>query len=374
MSRKLIYEGSVKNLWDLGSEKLEFEYSDAYSVFDWGRMPDSLAYKGESLAALGAYFFKETGLACTWQDAALAESPWLKAIPGSLGELVQKEIELLEREGLKSHFIEQNGKTSLIAKRVGVVAPKEHKLAGQTLYEYRRADKTSSQLIPLEVVFRFGMPPGSSLSERLTPEYAGQLGLKKMPVPGHKLELPVIEFFSKLEDTDRFLTWEQALNYSGLEFANFERLIGRTLCVAVWLYQKFKNAGLELWDGKFEWALDEKGALMLVDSIGPDELRILDPKSGAQISKEFLRLFYRKTKWFEAVKKSKLEAASNPEVDWKKKVLSDSGPPPPLDRDFKAAADALYPSLALALCGQNPGGCGLPIPSLLERISKCLAK
>ncbi|MEK7817609.1 MAG: phosphoribosylaminoimidazolesuccinocarboxamide synthase, partial [Actinomycetota bacterium] len=35
-----------------------FFFSDRYSVFDWGEMPDQIPHKGESIALLGAYFFE----------------------------------------------------------------------------------------------------------------------------------------------------------------------------------------------------------------------------------------------------------------------------------------------------------------------------
>lgn len=370
--RKLIYTGSVKNLWEAGTDCLEFEYSDAYSVFDWGRMPDALAHKGESLAALGAYFFKEVGSAGAWREAGLGDSKWVHALHGKMQQLVRAELAELERQGMGHHYIERPAANRLLVHRVGVTRPQEHKLAGQTLYHYKtQHNAPHPRLIPLEVVFRFGMPQGSSLVERLTPEYASQLGLDTVPAAGELFEIPIIEFFTKLEETDRFLTWEQALNYSGLEAAQFEKLLARSLCLAMWLSKNFGSKGLELWDGKFEWALGTKGELWLVDSVGPDELRLLDPKSGTQISKEFLRLFYRKTKWFEAVKQAKKELVGNPELDWKKSVIEKVGEPPRLSDPFRLAADALYPSLAMAICGENPGGAGIPLDQMLERIRQC---
>jgi len=51
---KLIYQGSVKDVWQSpeGEHKLWFEYTDDYSVFDWGKMPDTISRKGASLAGL----------------------------------------------------------------------------------------------------------------------------------------------------------------------------------------------------------------------------------------------------------------------------------------------------------------------------------
>ena len=52
----MYHVGSVKNiLGNKDSNELIFSYSDRYSVFDWGEMPDK-SYKGQYLAAM-AYMF-----------------------------------------------------------------------------------------------------------------------------------------------------------------------------------------------------------------------------------------------------------------------------------------------------------------------------
>lgn len=44
---KLVYEGSVKRLLERADipERLYFEFTDDFSVFDWGKMPDSISKK-----------------------------------------------------------------------------------------------------------------------------------------------------------------------------------------------------------------------------------------------------------------------------------------------------------------------------------------
>ncbi|MEW6057306.1 MAG: phosphoribosylaminoimidazolesuccinocarboxamide synthase [Bdellovibrionota bacterium] len=373
--RRLIYEGSVKNLWEVDSRSLEFEYTNAYSVFDWGRMPNELAYKGESLAALGAFFFTALGRAESWKKTSASE--WFAPLEPSLREAIEERLVALKATGLRHHFLDRPAPNKLLVQRVAIPEPAVEKIAGQTLYHYRAGSfgaspEMASKLVPLEVVFRFGMPEGSSLIERLTPEYAQQMGFDSLPEVGSLFAMPVLEFFTKLEDTDRFLTWEQALNYSGLDFTQFKELVASSFCIAVWLAEFFQSKGLELWDGKVEWGLID-GKLALVDSIGPDELRLIDPKSGTQISKEFLRLFYRKTPWFQEVKEAKREANLDPKIDWKDRVRQRAGEPPLLTAAFSDAADVLYPSLALAVCGENPGLRGLPLNQALERIRRCLA-
>jgi phosphoribosylaminoimidazole-succinocarboxamide synthase len=57
--------GSVKDLYFLiGSRERRintgrFIFSDRYSVFDWGEMPDHIENKGAALCLMGAYCFEE---------------------------------------------------------------------------------------------------------------------------------------------------------------------------------------------------------------------------------------------------------------------------------------------------------------------------
>ena len=68
-SYPVIYRGSVKDLRgpiqmtraDLAQavSGVVFDYSEAYSVFDWGRMPDLLPKKGAALALIAADWFEK---------------------------------------------------------------------------------------------------------------------------------------------------------------------------------------------------------------------------------------------------------------------------------------------------------------------------
>jgi phosphoribosylaminoimidazole-succinocarboxamide synthase len=81
--------------------------------------------------------------------------------------------------------------------------------------------------------------------------------------------------------------------------------------------------------------------VLLADSIGPDELRVL--VDGQQLSKEMLRQFYRGSKWESALKKSQSLARQRATLDWKsicEKELGES--PEPLSSSFKEHVDALY--------------------------------
>ena len=55
----VLYRGSVKNVrGEVSHPHLLFEFSDRFSVFDWGEMPDALSEKGKTLAVMGKSFFK----------------------------------------------------------------------------------------------------------------------------------------------------------------------------------------------------------------------------------------------------------------------------------------------------------------------------
>ena len=65
----VLYRGSVKNVrGEVYAENLLFEFSDRYSVFDWGEMPDQLQDKGKTLAIMGKSFFHYLGLPENWQN------------------------------------------------------------------------------------------------------------------------------------------------------------------------------------------------------------------------------------------------------------------------------------------------------------------
>lgn len=359
MSDAPVYRGSVKDIFSRGEGELEFVFSDAYSVFDWGRMPDMLLGKGQALASMSEFFFLKLSSSQSWSQwstdpiwkmAVAALECSALAIPQDYLHSLYSEIELLKQSGLKTHFIKRPSANSILVKKVSVEKPKERVWFGARFYDYSGvAEKNNACLVPLEVVFRFGTPKGSSLLERASlGKGLSELGLAKPPVEGAFLDHAVVEFFSKLENKDRLLSVETAFSFAnlstGINFQNFSRISILTLLVGLALQIEFSKIGLELWDGKLEWAV-EGGEPILVDSVGPDELRLIHAKTGVQASKEMLRLHYRKTNWFEVLQKTKEKGV----VQWRNQILANFGPPPALPTELKIVAAELYPAIAGAL-------------------------
>ena len=64
---KLIKSGSVKNIWQQDDQTLCFQFSDRYSIFDWGEMPDLISGKGRSLAIITTEIFNYLENSKNWK-------------------------------------------------------------------------------------------------------------------------------------------------------------------------------------------------------------------------------------------------------------------------------------------------------------------
>jgi len=343
----LLYQGSVKNVrGTAGVTPYIFEFSDRYSIFDWGQMPDSLDNKGAALAWMAHFFCDYLGQPEGWQawqvPAALAAHPLL---------------EKLKESGAAHHaFGPLDGAPRCLAvKPVSVVPPASRKENGKLVWDYASyRKKPEHALVPLEVIFRFGVPEGSSLLSRTgDAAYCQTLGLDKAPQSGDRFDTPIIEFSTKLETGDRYLPYGEAQEIAALSDAELDTLATLTKLLALRLKECFAGIGLELWDGKLEFAFgatDAKGnrSFTLVDSIGPDELRLT--RDGVHLSKEALRSFYRPLAWYGHLETAKKLAKERGEKDWKKICIEElKALPPHLPPDVKKQAEMVYTGIAKAL-------------------------
>ncbi|MBI1882796.1 MAG: phosphoribosylaminoimidazolesuccinocarboxamide synthase [Chlamydiae bacterium] len=343
--------GSVKDLTVLtkpGEHALGiglFRFSDRYSVFDWGEMPDQIPHKGKALCILGAYFFEKLEM--------------LGVKTHYLGLVENGEVKKLSQ--LKSPA--QTMKVQLVR----VVRPTlKDRIFDYSVFQKKR----ENFLIPLEVIYRNSLPSGASVFRRLKEGSLTlqEIGLKEMPRPGQKFEKPVLDVSTKLETIDRYLSWKEAEKISGLKAGELETLQRRTLEIAELITQETARVGLFNEDGKVEFAFDEKRNLMLVDVLGtPDECRFtvkdipgLTGMSGSvpapvgaggraergpltfegiPVSKEVARIYYRETAWFKDVEGAK----KKDKVGWKEKVKSKPNPLPP---EFLELVSFLYQACA----------------------------
>jgi len=321
-----------------------FHFSDRYSVFDWGKMPDDIEGKGTVLCLMGAYCFEK-----------LEES----AIKTHYRGLIDKSGKLVTFEELEqpTNIMEFN--------LVNVFRPKTHEEDGKLRYDYSQfTPNLKNYLIPLEIIYRNGLPEGSSIFKRLEQGLITieELGLDHYPKPRERLSKPIFDVSTKLEEKDRYVTWEEAQRIAGLTEEEVEEIKDLLFEVDGMITQIASKAGFENEDGKIELAFDTERGLMVVDVVGTlDECRFT--YDGLHVSKEIVRKFYRKTNWYRDVEQAKKRAEIEGVGDWRELCKSN---PPMLDPILKIIISELYKAAANELTDRKL----FDVPSLTEAIEK----
>ena len=300
-----------------------FVFTDAYSVFDWGQMPDRIPDKGASLCTMGAFNF-----------------------------------ELLESEGVPTHYrgVVESGEvvpledTSSPPWEMAIdltqVPDLPHEGRSYDYDSYHEA-AGSNYLVPLEIVFRNRVPVGSSLRRRTEPADHG-LAFDEWPDEAVDLEEPIVEFTTKYEESDRQLDRAEADEIAGR--ADIEALESVAREVNRIVTEQAESAGLTHEDGKIECCYYQ-GEIRVADVVGTfDENRF--SYEGTQLSKEVLRQYHKRTQpdWVEAVDAAKAEAKRTDVADWKS--LCDEEPEPLDDGVIETARD-LYCAGANAYTGRE---------------------
>ena len=306
-----------------------FHFSDRYSVFDWGEMPDQIEGKGEALCTMGAYCFEkleERGIRTHY-----------KGLVDKSGNLVD-----LKELNQPSNIMEVN--------LVNVYKPEGRVAHGKIEFDYSMyTSSLKNCLIPLEIIYRNGLPEGSSVFKRLVQGKVTvkDLGLDHTPIPGERLAKPIFDVSTKLEETDRYITWEEAKKIAGLtniELIAVKYVLGK---VNETITEIAYHAKLENEDGKIELALDNERKLMVVDVVGTlDECRFT--YKGVHVSKEVARQFYKKTDWYRDVEEAKKASEKQGALDWKALCKSQ---PPNLDPRLREIISGMYKAAANELTG-----------------------
>jgi phosphoribosylaminoimidazole-succinocarboxamide synthase len=308
-----------------------FVFSDRYSVFDWGEMPDTIDGKGEALCMMGAYCFEK-----------LEE----RVIKTHYRGLVDKNGNVAGFDEMKepSNIMEVN--------LVNVYRPQPVEHEGRLTYDYRTyTPKMVNFLIPLEIIYRNGLPEGSSVFRRLQQGLVTfrQLGLDHYPVAGEQLKRPIFDVSTKLEDKDRYVSWEEAKGLANLTYGEIIAIKDVLLKVDKLISELATRAGLANEDGKIELAFDPSRKLMVVDVVGTlDECRFTH--DGLHVSKEVARQYYRKTEWYTEVEEAKKKAEQQGTADWKKLVKT---APPKLDPKLKETISQMYKATANETTGHR---------------------
>ncbi len=289
-----------------------FVFTDDYSVFDWGKMPDRIPEKGASLCTMGAFNF-----------------------------------ELLEREGVPTHYrgVVENGDVRPLSEAtrppwemaIDLTQVPELPHEGRSYdYDAYHDAAGSNYLVPLEIVFRNRVPIGSSLRRRSRPEDHG-LDLAEWPDEPVDLAEPIVEFSTKFEASDRYLSRTEAAEIAGTadltDLESVAREVNRVIT------ERANAAGLTHEDGKIECLYagsDRAGEIRVADVVGTFDENRFDYE-GTQLSKEILRQYHKRTQpgWVEAVAEAKERAEREDVADWH--ALCEVEPEPLDDRVIEIA-------------------------------------
>jgi phosphoribosylaminoimidazole-succinocarboxamide synthase len=299
MDRRLLMKGKVKEAYDLG-DRIEFRFTDNISVFD-KVIPSLVPYKGETLCREGMHWF-------------------LRA----------------RRMGINTHFLDYVPPNGMLVKKVDIIQPE--KITRQS----------KRYLIPLEFICRWYV--AGSLYDRVN---EGEIKAKALGfAPGHKaiygepLPEPFMEVSTKLEKTDRLLTDAEALEISGLSRKEFDDALEMVLEVDDDIRRNVEGRGLIHVDGKKELAFDDDRNIMIVDVYGTaDEDRFWDKAKYDEgefvdLSKEYVRQYYRETGYKDRLYKARALGAAEPDI-------------PALPNDVVQATSKIYMKLFEMITGES---------------------
>ncbi len=224
-----------------------FEYTDHYTVFHYGRMPDLIPGKGEAVCRMAVTNFL-----------------------------------MLKAAGVPTHFRRFIAPNRIEFDLAPVPGP------GTTA----PSPGSRNYLVPVQVIARNELPPGSSVHRRLaagtlTPS---DLGLRSIPGPGERVDPPLIEYATMREDVNRFVGPAEAQRAAGLSDDLFQEMYDTTVTVNEVMTRHAREVGLRHCDGKVEYLVSADARIVLADSPGtPDETRLMvgDLHCGKQVIRDW---------------------------------------------------------------------------------------
>lgn len=159
-------------------------------------------------------------------------------------------FELLQKKGVKTHFIKKLNEREQLCKKV--------------------------EIVPLEVIVR-NVAAGSM---------AKRLGLEE----GYKLKTTVFEFSYKDDELgDPLINSYHAVAIGAATFEEIDTLLAMTAKINDILKEVFAAQNINLIDFKIEFGRCPDGTIVLADEISPDTCRFWDATTGEKLDKDRFR-------------------------------------------------------------------------------------
>jgi phosphoribosylaminoimidazole-succinocarboxamide synthase len=210
---KLLYEGKAKKVFDYTQNKVIIRFKDDVTAFN-GVKKDNLPGKGKINKKISSFFFK-----------------------------------LLEKNSVKTHWIDDIDETSFLAKKIDIV--------------------------PLEVVVR---------------NYAAGSFCKRYGIEsGTKFSKPLVEFFLKDDDlNDPLITEDAAIELGLAKESEIKSMKNYSLKINKIISDFLKKKGVLLVDYKLEFGRFGN-EIVLGDEISPDTCRFWDMETMKSLDKDVYR-------------------------------------------------------------------------------------
>jgi phosphoribosylaminoimidazole-succinocarboxamide synthase len=333
-----VYRGSVQYLYAVPDHPsyLVCQTTEAGSVFDVGSI---FHIEGNDLSRALFRHAMYTRLAepATWVRVKAAieadsnlDATWKTA-------LLTDPLETMLESGARTHHVGMidaatgavvsgtmpaHPSTFNVVRRFPVMKPPQRPLLGGFVFDYAQFHQSSTYVIPLEYIVRFGITSGSSIlrkyesmSEAARRAYEQELGIASSMKPWTMLSPPIFDLTSKYEPEDRNVSKQEALLMSGLGGNQFLDTVKMALLGGYAVKDTLDQIDLLLWDLKWEFAVDSE-TLMFVDTIDADSFRATRylPVDGHRLvihyNKQAMRDYYRiiHPEWYAGVNAAKAEA------------------------------------------------------------------
>ncbi|MES2507458.1 MAG: phosphoribosylaminoimidazolesuccinocarboxamide synthase [Verrucomicrobiota bacterium] len=333
-----VYLGSVQHLYAVPDHPayIVCETTPAGSVFDVGSifsiagndlnraifrhaMYTRLTQPG-TWACVQAALLKTDNLGTTWRD-----------------QLMDGPLQTMLETGAHTHHVGMlDGESGEVAtsgmpatpscynvvRRFPVMKPPQRNVMGNFVFDYAQFHQSSTYVVPLEYIVRFGVTSGSSilrkyeaLSDKERRSFEQELGLTGPMQAWQMLDRPIYDLTSKYEPEDRAVSKQEALLMSGLSAQHFTDTIKMALLGAWAVRDLLDEIGLQLWDLKWEFAVDQE-ELLFVDTIDADSFRatstvpVEDRSLIIHYNKQAMRDYYRLVcaDWYAGINAAKAEA------------------------------------------------------------------
>lgn len=336
-----VYRGSVQNLYAVPDHPgyIVCETTEAGSVFDVGSI---FKIEGNDInrAIFRHAMYARLGKPETWQrvEQVLLDTHTLGGTWRS--QLMDGTLPAMIESGAQTHHVgmldavtgeiatqgmPKNPSCYNVVRRFPVMKPPLRNVMGNFVFDYAQFHQSGTYVVPLEYIVRFGVTSGSSvlkkyetLGEKERRAFEQELGLSEPMQAWQMLDRPIYDLTSKYEPEDRAVTKQEALIMSGLSAQLFTSTIKMALLGAWAVRALLEEIGLQLWDLKWEFAVDGDD-IFFVDTIDADSFRATGtvPVDGRELiihyNKQAMRDYYRIicADWYAGVNAAKVEAAKS---------------------------------------------------------------